>query len=331
MSVFKYVNQAAALRYFSTWALRVTPPDQFNDPFELRPRFTALTPEGLRRQAPQAIRDELQKMLPQALAAAGVAIVDSVMVELFVGYLLRELDKDQEAIFANRVAHGGGAIALDQFEAFRKMVGEQIALSLGNADRLLPMLNRHVESVMHSTLPRLLGLLCLSRSGKNLLMWSHYADSHQGALLEFDDGHKTFRRQRTSTDEFGFLRRVSYSATRPELNSQIDDEDAFVNLALTKGLEWSYEQEVRLLLPLENADRALEAESGKIHLMDVPVEAIKSVTFGCRASETFVDKAIDALDAVAGTSHVVVKRSVVDDTQYALTYVEGRPSAHGSQ
>ena len=312
----------SATRYLSTWALRITPPDQFNDPFELRPKFLALTGEALRRQAPQAIRDEFQKMLPQALATAGIAVVDSAMVELFVGYLLRELDKDGEATFADRVMTDGGAIALDQLEAFRKLVGEQITLSLGNVDRMLPILNRQLESVMHSTLPRLVGILCLSRSSKNLLMWSHYGDSHQGALLEFDDGHKTFRRRRTPSDEFGFLRRVSYSDTRPELNAQVDDEGAFVHLALTKGLEWSYEQEVRLLLPLENADRMLDAESGRIHLMVVPSEALKSVTFGCKASEAFVDAAIEALNAVAATSHVVTRRSVVDDDQYALNYVE---------
>ncbi|MEO5696990.1 MAG: DUF2971 domain-containing protein [Burkholderiaceae bacterium] len=324
MSAFKYVSQTAGLRYLSTWALRITPPDQFNDPFELRPRFTALTPEGLRRQAPQAIRDELQKMLPQVLAEAGVAVVDPVMVELFVGYLLRELDKDREATFSNRVVDFGGAIALDQFEAFRKVVGEQIALSFGNADRLLPMLNRHVESTLHSTLQRLVGILCLCRSGKNLLMWSHYTDSHQGALLEFDHGHKTFRRRRSSSDEFGFLRRVSYSETRPELSSQNEEEDAFIHLALTKGLEWSYEQEIRLLLPLDNADRALDTKSGKIHLIDVPSAALKSITFGCRASEFFVAEALKALNAEAAASHVVLKRSVVDDAQYALNYVELR-------
>lgn len=327
MSVFKYVSQAAALRYLSTWALRITPPDQFNDPFELRPKFTALTPEGLRRQAPQAIRDELQKVLPQALATAGVAVVDPIMVELFVGYLLHELDKEREATFADRVLAIGGAAALDQLEVFRKFVGEQIDASLDNADSVLPMLNRHVESIMHSTLPRLVGLLCLSRSGKSLLMWSHYADSHQGALLEFDDVHRTFRRRRSASDEFGFLRRVSYSDTRPELSSQTDDEEMFVHLALTKGLEWGYEQEVRLLLPLENADRTQATEGGSIHLIDVPSDALKSVIFGCRATETFIDAAIKLLDAAATASHVVLKRSVVDDAQYALNYVEVRHSA----
>ena len=321
MSAYKYVSQTAALRYLHTWARRITPPDQFNDPFELRPRFTALTPEGLRRQAPQAIRDEFQRILPKVLADAGVHVVDSAMVELFISYLLHELDKDREATFSNRVVEICGAAALDQFEAFRKVVGEQIDLSFGNADQVLPTLNRHVEAALHSTLPRLIGILCLSRSAKNLLMWSHYTDSHQGAMLEFDDGHKTFKRRRSSSDEFGFLRRVSYSESRPELSSRNDYEGAFVDLALTKGLEWSYEQEVRLLLPLENADRALDTHSDKVHLIGIPSDALKSITFGCRASESFVAEVVDALHIGDPASHVDLKRSVIDPTQYTLNYV----------
>jgi hypothetical protein len=31
-----------------------------------------------------------------------------------------------------------------------------------------------------------IGILCLSRVGDSLLMWSHYADQYAGAVIEFD-------------------------------------------------------------------------------------------------------------------------------------------------
>lgn len=323
MPVFKYVSPAAVIRYLTTWSLRITPPDQFNDPFELRPRLTVVTPEALRKQAPNVIREELFNALSDLFAKIG--ITDSASVMLGVRYLLSELDGAEEAAFAKQLTSLAGTEALTGLEGFRSAVQAQLDAGYAAMERELPSINQKLQAVMHTTLQRIVGILCLSRSGKNSLMWSHYADSHQGALLEFDDGHQTFKRRRTPADEFGHLCRVSYSDTRPELGAQDQEEDVFVHLALTKALEWNYEQEVRLLLPLENADKTIQMESGNmIHLISVPPDALRSITFGCRATEEFIAESLALLKAHPTAAHVRARRSVVDEVQYALNYTDMR-------
>src|SRR5262249_18594437 len=51
-------------------------------------------------------------------------------------------------------------------------------------------------------------ILCLSAVHDNILMWSHYADCHRGAVLEFGP-------VKESNSPFLFARPVTYSATVP--------------------------------------------------------------------------------------------------------------------
>ena len=86
------------------------------------------------------------------------------------------------------------------------------------------------------------GVCCLCAVYDNLLMWSHYAQGHQGFCLEFD----------TTRDKlFSNARRVEYVDKFPQLRVQKfleDDNWEHVNrLVLTKAVCWGYEHEWRLL------------------------------------------------------------------------------------
>ena len=39
-----------------------------------------------------------------------------------------------------------------------------------------------------------IGIFSLSKVPDNILMWSHYADSHKGIVLEFDSNHAYFNK-----------------------------------------------------------------------------------------------------------------------------------------
>jgi len=92
------------------------------------------------------------------------------------------------------------------------------------------------------------GLLCFSRSWRNPVLWSHYADRHTGICLGFDVPDN-------------FLLTVIYTETRlvltrgtalrhGDLNQQVAER-----LLSTKFRDWSYEDEVRIFLRLEERDR----------------------------------------------------------------------------
>jgi hypothetical protein len=90
-----------------------------------------------------------------------------------------------------------------------------------------------------------MALLCFSRVWDNLLLWSHYGESHRGICLGFDIPDK-----QPSGD---YSLEVTY---QPELLQLARPEDVnyeFMNKLLrTKHQCWSYEQESRLFVQLND-------------------------------------------------------------------------------
>ncbi|MCK9365010.1 MAG: DUF2971 domain-containing protein [Syntrophales bacterium] len=86
------------------------------------------------------------------------------------------------------------------------------------------------------------GVLALSELNNNILMWSHYADSHRGICIEFE---------RTDTNELGkwdYCIPVQYQQELPSFNlHELGDSKAVTQALSTKGKYWEYEQEWRIL------------------------------------------------------------------------------------
>jgi len=93
------------------------------------------------------------------------------------------------------------------------------------------------------------GTISFSRSSRNPLLWAHYGDKHRGICLGFDidDDH---------------INEVNYFPER--MTATVDMEKEFgglnvefvENLLCSKYLGWSYEDEVRVIVPLEIKDSA---------------------------------------------------------------------------
>ncbi|QKQ26313.1 DUF2971 domain-containing protein [Candidatus Reidiella endopervernicosa] len=91
------------------------------------------------------------------------------------------------------------------------------------------------------------GIISFSKDWNNPLMWAHYGDKHKGMCLGFDihDSH---------------IKEVTYFPERmaPEVDMEKKygglTEDIVVNLMCTKYIGWKYENEVRVIVPLEEKD-----------------------------------------------------------------------------
>lgn len=86
-----------------------------------------------------------------------------------------------------------------------------------------------------------MAVCCLSAVNDQVLMWSHYADSHAGLCLRF-------KTRPLAGDIPDLAYRVSYSADRPVVNRATDTEDydGLFDAMLVKADFWEYEQEHRL-------------------------------------------------------------------------------------
>lgn len=68
------------------------------------------------------------------------------------------------------------------------------------------------------------GILSLSETIINPLLWAHYADSHKGFAIEFNTEHSFFNRRRSDKDELFHLRKVKYK-DRSSLGRTLMDID----------------------------------------------------------------------------------------------------------
>ena len=96
-----------------------------------------------------------------------------------------------------------------------------------------------IESGLQDTVNRI-GVLSLSATNRNILLWSHYAAGHTGICLKF--------RATSSTDFFGFSQPVKYFQNYPEIDLLNNSPDKQVQtFLLTKAIDWKYEEEWRII------------------------------------------------------------------------------------
>jgi len=124
-------------------------------------------------------------------------------------------------------------------------------------------------------------------------MWAHYATSHTGFVIEFSIPIKS-----TTYDDLNCLAPfpVEYKKEKPI----ITDHKFFKEQLLTKGKDWDYEQE----------ERVIDVKRGcGIHLYDRK-QILKSVIAGMRMSDadfSVLKKSVDAVNTALGINIAVHK------------------------
>jgi len=124
------------------------------------------------------------------------------------------------------------------------------------------------------------GVFSLTPHKDNLLMWSHYAESHTGFCIGFDKDvigsiqQNWIRRKRLLS-----LEKITYARKVPKINffnSMESDRWAkdLVKLLVTKSIDWKYEDEFRLLA-WDSTNMAI----------DLSFDSISEIVLGCRISD----------------------------------------------
>lgn len=116
------------------------------------------------------------------------------------------------------------------------------------------------------------GIICLSETWKEPLMWGHYADAHKGVCLGFQV-------------RAGHYAKIDYRAARPKLSDfgknsifELTDED-IAQIACRKFNHWSYEREWRRIVDRGPADFV----DGNHYLPFDGSMVLKTILFGSRA------------------------------------------------
>ncbi|WP_158543465.1 DUF2971 domain-containing protein [Dyella solisilvae] len=165
-------------------------------------------------------------------------------------------------------------------EKFNKGQAPGVIKTLEGLPNVMVNLNKEVQKALAET-----KILCLSAVRDSILMWSHYAESHQGLALEFGSPEGV-------DSPYKVARRVNYCGEVPCLFDE-DELSEFISggLRLThdlalktlyaKAAAWEYESEWRIDTG-PGRDAGAEFEDVPFH----PLE-LRAVYFGCKAAGDF--------------------------------------------
>ncbi len=139
------------------------------------------------------------------------------------------------------------------------------------------------------------GVLSLTEDPLSLLMWAHYAQSHQGFVIQLNTKSAFFAPQAAVHEDFGKLHQVKYSKRRLEFDISASEASNAIDMLCTKPSEWAYEREWRLVRPLSSCNKRMSRPPFDICLYQLPPDAVDAVFVGDRISRASWDSIAAAL------------------------------------
>ncbi|KGA42785.1 DUF2971 domain-containing protein [Pectobacterium versatile] len=227
----------------------------------------------------------------------------------FLGYISHFSEEDFENIDFSEEDRAFSLERELQLDAYQKIYKEKIkdygVLSLTSNVDVNPLLSVCVPEKKD---PR-----------TNILLWSHYAKSHSGFVIEFDA-------EFIPGLEIG---KVNYSNYRDYLTFEDIDDNNFQKIFYKKSEEWGYEQEYRAVLPLSKASKVI---GEKFHLFDFNKKSIRSITFGCAMDEDKKQEIIELIESDDEFGGVHFNHALLNDDDFCLQFyhTSGRWTNHPS-
>lgn len=287
MRLYKYVGRFEVLRKIIKGHIRFTPPGQFNDPFEIpgriadetRARFAGLS--GLTKQTAE-ILGGLSAQTTNILSGRRQLpfSIPASAVRLPISYF-SDVDKDK-----------------------------------ARAEEHVPDEKTQQEIIRRiETVDSTYGILSLTGTNTNLLMWAHYANDHRGAVIELELGDEFL-------DDRGhrriFAGPVEYS---PERAAVPDREEILMKHFFIKSPEWEYEQEFRIIRRLEDADKVIQPKRGPaIHLFELPEGCLTHIYFGVRTEQEDLKETMTLTQKNPHTSHIRFSQARLDPAHFELRF-----------
>lgn len=144
----------------------------------------------------------------------------------------------------------------DKHRGLSKKRREDIIKSLLREKKLNPFFESINDDIFENVTNNMVGICSLSSKRDDILMWSHYTNSHAGVCIGLSTKvlglvqENLFLNKRIIFD----LEKVNYSDSIPSINfydSMIETSNSTKDLQtilLTKSNQWSYEDEYRLFI-----------------------------------------------------------------------------------
>lgn len=141
-----------------------------------------------------------------------------------------------------------------------------------------------------------IGVFCLSPFNDNILMWSHYSESHTALCVELNI---------TNEHNLRPIKKVEYSNDYKELDL-VRKPESLKDVIFHKSKDWEYEQEYRVVRDTAGL------------LLPLNPNSIRSIILGCKASSAFEKKVRRIVANNPALGHVLIKRAEMDEKKYQI-------------
>ena len=139
----------------------------------------------------------------------------------------------------------------------------------------------------HKNIDKEIGVLSLSKTWCNTVMWAHYSYSHSGFCLGFNPKHPYFQDFLSADRKTSkIIGEVQYSSKRVKIKTDFQHKPLGLEPFFTKSIDWKYEEEVRIVATLDLSQKIIKNEPNNICLFKVPHSAITEIILGAKMDKT---------------------------------------------
>jgi len=195
-------------------------------------------------------------------------------------------------------------------EDFRNFIRKEMREPVfASADQVAALCKDILDHISKTT-----GIICFSKRRNNLLMWSHYADGHNGLVIGFDIPPELMPEKQIFDVEY-CTRRLPWNfdlaSGKAEWASEIK------KLIQRKSIHWRHEKEVRILWSLEGLTQEIDDKKRLCYYTSIPLAMISEVIFGYRCDQNL--EATARLWIEKNKLSVQLNRAETSDSRFSLT------------
>ena len=279
--IYKYIDPDGALAAIKNNSVVLKTPLEYNDPFDCY--FSVLKQEE-KEAFKLFVNFQLFKGLYECLVKKNKKV--SNMKHLAEIYKIEVL-KTAAEIKANKLFSNQTYLIPYRAAAYKYLGKKKSVLFF----EFKQMLKRVFKEARSSII-----ISCFGSNNDSILMWSHYANKHKGACLEFEIDDENFQKvdYKEKIVKFKLCDALKVVFGHEFLGKEVDGDNKkysfIINPLLTKSLDWRYEEEIRCIYSAKKRDpriyEFLDKEKKTILLLKMP--RIKKIYLGCNADEEFV-------------------------------------------
>lgn len=304
--LWKYIGlderQRPRLDFLDDCLFRITQPRALNDPFEVKPRIL------LERYSEEDWHVARERALSSGMFPSGQCSDKDVEAFILAPYPSQRFDeKNFPGLYPAPIPE----LREEPFE------------TIADIDEFR---TRKVQEDVERLINEKVGIFSMTKTPSQLLMWAHYAAEHRGVVVGFNPGHPFFR-------QVGEFRRVEYLDQRVSISSnggliriaghQVKEGQLPpLETLLRKHPDWAYEDEWRLVVSLERADKVKRVPNREpIFLLRFPEGTIAALILGARVDADQVTRVYATMMAERW-QHARLFRARLSENHFALQFVE---------